>query len=374
MRVTERELSDARRKITAAGKTWERDQPNSIGRPTVARILGVTGMRAETILGYLRGEAALPAQEAVTVSETESLIRDFVSKSKGKATIRSISEALDRSESTVLSAVDSLRERGFNLKIRWDGTCDLSPDVEPGAEHIHQINTAFDEWVRFGATGDNHLGNRHQRLDVLSAVYDIFAGEGVTAVYNTGNWIDGEARFNKNEFTTYYVAGDDHEGWYQQRECIEIGRYLEMRARQAGRTDLVYLGYQEANVQLEMPNGFTRTLRVSHPGGGSAYAISYKGQKNVEAMQGGEKPHVLLQGHYHKYNVGYPREVYVVDTATTCDQTGFMRKKGIQAMVGGVICEIRGNEEGTLWRYRHEFFPFYDRNLYERAWSAKGAA
>jgi len=108
-------------------------------------------------------------------------------------------------------------------------------------------------------------------------------------------------------------------------------------------------------------------MRVVHPGGGSAYAISYTDQKRVESYQGGEKPSIELVGHYHKYNVGYPREVTTVQAGCTCDQTLFMRKKRLQAMVGFLIVEIQQDKsDGHIDRVRHEFFPFFDRGFYER--------
>ena len=55
--------------------------------------------------------------------------------------------------------------------------------------------------------------------------------------------------------TTYYIAGNDHEGWYQQREGIEVGHYLQMRAEQQGRRDLKYLGYGEVDVRLKFGTG-----------------------------------------------------------------------------------------------------------------------
>jgi hypothetical protein len=250
---------------------------------------------------------------------------------------------------------------------------------------VHDLSDYTGKWVKFGVCGDKHLGNMQSRLDVMKLLYDLYEEEGIDTVYDTGNWIDGECRFNKGELlvhgldaqidywienhphrkgiTTKYVAGDDHEGWFQQRECLEIGKYAMLKARDAGREDLVYLGYAEALVELKASHG-SRMMMVNHPGGGSAYAISYKAQKYVESLQGGEKPAVILQGHYHKFNFGYPREVFVVDTGTCCDQTLFMRKKQLQAHVGGCIIELMQAPDGRIVRFRVEFLPFYDRGFY----------
>lgn len=57
--------------------------------------------------------------------------------------------------------------------------------------------------LKFGFTSDNHLCNKNSREDVLNTLYDIFASEGIGIVYNGGNWIDGEFRFNKNEVSIF---------------------------------------------------------------------------------------------------------------------------------------------------------------------------
>jgi len=152
-----------------------------------------------------------------------------------------------------------------------------------------------------------HNCSKYERLDVLEDYYRIYADAGITRVFNTGNWIDGEARFNKFDLkvhgmgrqleylanhypvrpgiTTWAVSGDDHEGWYGQREGVDIGKHSEYAMREAGRTDWRHLGFIEANVRLVNANtGKSSFLTVMHPGGGTAYAISYQPQKIVECV------------------------------------------------------------------------------------------
>jgi len=247
-----------------------------------------------------------------------------------------------------------------------------------------------EEWTHhFGITSDNHLCNMHSRLDVLNEAYDYFAQQGITKVFNGGNWLDGEMKFNRTELivppgidsqidymidkwpvrpgiVTEYIAGDDHEGWWQQREGMEIGRYLQRRAEEQGRQDLKYLGYGEADIELRYGGG-TAVARLVHPGGGSAYAVSYTDQKRVESYQGSEKPQVEMAGHYHKFNYGYPREVHTVQLGCTCDQTMFLRKKRIQAHVGFLDIKIRqDSQDGTVTKFGVEWHPRFDRGYYQR--------
>jgi len=307
---------------------------------------------------------------------------------KGPKSAEELADALDCSPKRVRERIAQQKARGGLFIEHVDGRFDLGTPalIEPGAQAVHGDPKA--EWSHiFGFITDNHLCNKHSRLDVLRAGYDHFEREGITTVYNAGNWIDGEHRFNKGELvtapgmdrqieylidkypqkrgiTTFYIAGDDHEGWYQQREGIEIGRYAQLSAEKAGRQDLRYLGYAECDVALKCGSGES-VMRVVHPGGGSAYAISYTDQKLVESYQGGEKPQILLVGHYHKFNVGYPREVHTVQGGCTTDQSLFMRKKRLQAHVGFSVIKIRQREDGAVDRFAVEWFPFYDRGYYE---------
>lgn len=603
------------------------------------------GMECGRLLKLRRFEASKKPEKVVAIDE--AILQILKEKGRRKKTIEDLADELDRGPRVVADSIQRLKERGYNVvqSVTGRGGIRLEAIAQSTVRTpaiIHDLADYGGKWFRFGVCGDKHFGNMHCRQDVLKLLYDLYESEGITTVYDTGNWIDGEARFNKGELlvhgldaqvdywienhpkrkgvTTFFVAGDDHEGWYQQRECLEIGRHAMLRAQEAGRSDLVYLGYAEALIELKAKAG-SRWMMVNHPGGGAAYAISYKGQKYVEcvplnseiltpsgwkkynelasgdsvlgynqetercewttlravnrgfgevvtyrndnfqvrctrnhrwamewesrggknpasrapknyyrrektmetiegalhrsrivqaapapdgpgfsisehvdwmdresaegavmrmtsdqrkafiygllmgegtlggrqnvtfsqrpgpvhgafvlacalegiacgtacktskkmngdvkvcnrttvlrkrrrmvssmaevasgfeavwcpttdlgtwvmrqgdtititgnSLQGGEKPAVVLQGHYHKFNVSYPREVWVVDTGTCCDQTLFMRKKQLQAHVGGSIVEMMQAPDGRIVRFRVEFLPFYDRGFYE---------
>jgi len=293
--------------------------------------------------------------------------------------------------------VAELLSRGMNIQVR-DGFAWVEKDMQPtyieGAtfEYVSRPDNTF----LFGATSDNHLGSKYERLDVLNDLYDEFAKAGVDRVFNAGNWIDGEARFNKHDLNvhgmdaqcrylakhyparagleTFAVAGDDHEGWYGQREGVDIGRYAEGTMRDAGRTDWHNLGYMEAHIRLVNANtGKSSILAVVHPGGGSAYALSYAIQKIIESLDGGEKPAVGLYGHYHKLWAGNIRNVWCVQTGCTEDQTPFMRKKRLEAHVGGAIVKlIQDPETGAITGCAPDMRRYFNRGYYNGRWSHSG--
>jgi hypothetical protein len=107
-----------------------------------------------------------------------------------------------------------------------------------------------------------------------------------------------------------------------------------------------------------------------HPGGGSAYALSYAPQKIVEGFDGGAKPAVLLIGHYHKASYQMTRNVHVVQTGCFQDQSLFMRQKKLAAHVGGWICRAHIDPRtGAVDGFGMEFRNYFVKDFYEDRWS-----
>src|SRR6202030_3060286 len=282
-------------------------------------------------------------------------------------TLTDLANKLETSPKLASEAVARLKAAGHNVDIQYDQLT-INKEIQAGGSVVVDSADFFDGTeFKFGALEDTHLYSKYSRLDVLEALYDIYEQEGIQTVYHTGNAVDGEFRFNKFDLvgpsgigpqldyfakkypqrdgiTTYFVTGDDHEGWWINQEGVNIGRMMQDAAEAEGRTDLKFIGHVETDVVLKAKKG-QAVMRIMHPGGGSAYATSYTAQKIVESFQGEEKPHILLIGHYHKFEYGYPREVHVVQTGCTQDQTPFMRKNKIQAHVRGTI--IRFHQANT---------------------------
>jgi biotin operon repressor len=316
---------------------------------------------------------------------------------RGAATLDELSSKLEMTRGQVLDAIDMMRDAGANIHEfggRYEITATPAPQTKRGA--IPEYVSREDNTFVFGATSDNHIGSKYARTDVLNGLYDHFARIGVDRVFNAGNWIDGEASFNKHDLVvhgmdeqlhalareyprrpgivTYAVAGDDHEGWYCQREGVDIGRHAQNIMRQSGRDDWVDLGFMEAYVRLVNANsGLSTMLHVIHPGGGTAYAISYTVQKIAESYEGGEKPACALVGHYHKMGYNLVRNVHMLQTGTTQDQTPFMRKKKIPAHVGGLACRLTQDPAtGAITACAVEFFNYFVQSYYNARWSHSG--
>lgn len=317
---------------------------------------------------------------------------------KAPVTLAQAAAKYHASHGQVLDALLTLQRRGLNVQQfgdQWSLETRPALGSAKGAEPYVSRPTGT---YRFGWVGDTHLCSKYARLDVLRDVYRRFAGEDIDRIFHAGNYIDGEARFNKfdllvhgmdaqvrylrdeyplapNGLTTYAIDGDDHEGWYCQREGVDIGKYVENEMRAGGRTDWKGLGYMEAFVPLQHAvTGKTQQLHLVHPGGGSAYATSYTVQKLVESYSGGSKPAVLLAGHYHKLEFINIRSVWTIQTGCTQDQTPFARKKRLHYALGAGVCELeQDGETGAIIGCTVSMWQYFDTGYYNNRWSHSGS-
>lgn len=373
------QMQDVIKLIRAHGKT------GSTGtlRDAVAESLGVSVWKARKLI--TQAETVIAGIPQVGIDPSDPLFRSEVQRRiKKPITPKKLAEQLHSTEEEVLSVINDIEERGYII-MRRGNTVQLGKSAELSESGIVMENHFHGKSISFGVVADMHMCSKSERLDVLNAAYDEFAKRGITTVLCPGNYVDGECRFNTHELKahgiadqcqyaidhwpsrpgikTYYVDGDDHCGWYQQREGIEFGRYLMLEANAQGRHDLVYLGYMEADFELKAPNG-SAIIKIIHAGGGSSYAYSYASQKLVESFQGGEKPAVCIIGHYHKMEYCFPRNVHCVQAGCMQDQTRFMRKRKLAAHVGFVIITLQQDIKGSITRFSPEFFPFWDRGFY----------
>lgn len=288
-------------------------------RKQVAKDLDISIWEARKLI--TQAKTLMSEAPKIGINPKDPLFRsEVVRLLKKPTTITKISQTLHSSEEEVINVIEDLEERGYIIQRRGT-TISLGKTPQPNANFINFDHHYYGDEVKFGVVADMHLCSKAERLDVLNAAYDEFAKQGINTVLCPGNYVDGECRFNVHELKahgiadqcqyaidywprrdgikTYYVDGDDHEGWWHQREGIEFGRYLMLESQAQGRDDLVYMGYMESDIELKTPQGST-TIKVIHAGGGSAYAYSYSSQKLAESFSGGEKPSIAIIGHYHK--------------------------------------------------------------------------
>jgi len=241
-------------------------------------------------------------------------------------------------------------------------------------DKIH-IQDFYGQTFKFGVVSDTHFGSIHEKKPELYAAYQYFHKEGVKVVYHCGDLVEGEKLYRGQEYeryvsgadalaqnvideyprngiTTYFVTGS-HDLSYWKEVGFDIGNRIAEK-----RPDMIYLGPDEADIRIT-PNFI---IRLVHPGGGTAYALSYQPQKYIEALSGGQKPTVILFGHYHKaeYMPCY-RNIFTIQAGCFQGQTTFMKRKRLAAHLGFWVVEAMINKEKLVSRLKAEFIAFYEK-------------
>ena len=223
---------------------------------------------------------------------------------------------------------------------------------------------------KFAAIGDSHIGHQKAHKEWWDIMCDKIDREQVSLCLHTGDITEGMSgreghvyeleaigataqvelaahRISQIPCEVKGITGN-HDLWGFKRLGHDPGVELENRCR-----NFEYLGQNEAVVSIDGID-----IMMSHPGDGSAYAVSYALQQFINALSGGEKPHILLMGHHHKSVFFQYRNIQAFETGTLCGQTGWMRGKKLQAMAGFWIVEVWPNQDG-IERIRSEWIPFY---------------
>lgn len=282
-----------------------------------------------------------------------------------------LSERLNISIKTCESVIEDIKSQGYNVQ-RIDDEVKISNIVIPTDNRITN-DWNGEKVIRFALMGDTQINSKYTQITHLHKFYDICQSQGIETVYHTGDMDEGEQMRVGHQYECYTQGADDHVKEiirvYPKRDGITThfitGNHDASIIKRCGydigfpiasqREDMIYLGQSSAVINLT-PNC---TLELRHPIDGTAYALSYKIQKMVESMSGGEKPNILAVGHYHKAEYFFYRNVHCFQTGAFQAQTPFMKGKGISAFIGGWIVEVKVNDDGTIAGIKQEYIPFY---------------
>lgn len=228
-------------------------------------------------------------------------------------------------------------------------------------EYTHYIGEVKSK--KFMVISDSHIGGIYEQISFLNYLYDLAVAKGIDTVYHIGDISDGYYRNRPEHIFSLHKHGADEQAEYiirnyPKREGVTtyfiLGNHDETHIRNGGadigkrisdnRVDMVYLGIGHARVWLTP----YCSMELLHPLDGSAYALSYSGQKYMDGLSGGDKPHILLVGHHHKAMYFVYRNIHYFEVPSTCMQSNWEKRKRISNTSGAWILEVKVDDEGTL--------------------------
>jgi len=231
------------------------------------------------------------------------------------------------------------------------------------------------EWsgdsFKFAHVSDTHWGHCLAKVEYWQRACDLIEREHCSAILHTGDITEGMApragqiyeldaigatkqidlavsRLRIAPCPVFGINGN-HDLWGYKTLGLNIAAALQDRL-----PGLFFnLGMHEADYHVG-----NIKIKLWHGEDGSSYAQSYRSQKFVEGLSGGEKPNILLTGHDHKSLQFLCRNVMIFGGGTLCEQTSYMRNKKLSCAVGFWIIEVWPNENG-IERIRGEWTPFF---------------
>lgn len=359
---------------------------------TIAEAARAHGLRPNTLVKRW-AEMGLPRRQRGAVPMVRVLAADAGSddawlltllKKNAGASVEQLADQADVSPKRVREALERLRGAGYRVG-ESDARVTLTK-VVPQADSVFSASPAlFDgDVMRIGVVSDTHLGAKEEALDELHAAYDVFQREGITEVWHSGDWGTGVGVFR-----THHAEANVHTGEEQVQHLVDnypkrdgirtrgisgnhdlegdFGRigFDPVRAFAARRDDIDYLGEYGAWIELRPDTG--SYVHLLHGAGGMSYAFSYKAQKLVDGYGAGRKPNLLIVGHWHVQGAFTTRNVKVLFPGCFEWQSRFMQRLGLQPAVGFHILEMTVADDGSIVRYRPEWFPFYSGRKVEAA-------
>lgn len=228
------------------------------------------------------------------------------------------------------------------------------------------------ERIRVGALTDTHIGSVDFHEERLYQALDEFKKAKVDFITHSGDVLEGMSNrpghiyelthlgydlqksyaveiFKQWTDTEIYAISGNHDRWYIKSCGANVVADIAKEI-----PNFHFLGHDEGEISLKGK----AVLRLWHGEDGNSYALSYRLQKILESLTGGEKPNAMIVGHVHKYVDIFERHVMCTSVGCIQSQTRWMRSKRIAAHSGFAVIDYWVNG-GGICQKTLTWKPFY---------------
>jgi len=253
----------------------------------------------------------------------------------------------------------------------------VSIPQEPSKEFQPTEFKYFKKFYRIGLVADTQMCSKYQQVTLLHDAYADFKQRMVDFILHAGDLVDGKNMY-RGQANEVFKQGSDEQADYviqnypkiergpktyviggqHDRSFYRDGGYNIIRAICKERKDLVDRGFYKAEFVIK-----GLKIGLQHPGGGVAYARSYRMQKIIENMMGfmhsiptAEAPILQIFGHWH-IPCHLPSYMGIDAVSLPCfqSQTPYLEQKGLMPVVGYAIAEIQLDGNNNLTSTKIEF-------------------
>lgn len=296
---------------------------------------------------------------------------------KGPISFAELCDRLDMAPAKARAAIDDARANGLQVHTEHDHV-GIKTNVQQ--ERIQDVGIApiVGERQRAGVISDTHLGSKYcLRAQLRDFVHYAYFERGVREIFHPGDWLDGMYKHGLWEVShsgldaqvddllevlpqlpglNYRGITGNHDETFEDASGISVGDFIVERFRERGRNDVHFYGRRSAYIKM---GGII--VHLWHPRGSAAYAKSYRLQKVIEKYSSGEKPHMLLVGHFHQYCHLFDRGIHAFLCPTfQGGGSAFGNSLGGAPTMGGMILEWDLTEHGTMRNFVHEYRSYFE--------------
>lgn len=316
--------------------------------------------------------AATPAE----TPHTDPAIGKLVELTKrGPLRFSDLCDRMNLSPSRTRELVQRAKQSGVSVHVEHDHV---------GIRHVYEervtnvgIAPVIGERQKVAVISDTHLGSkyclREQLIDFIEYAY----AQGVRDILHPGDVLDGMYRHGlwevshsgleaqtqdlfetlpKKKGLSYHCITGNHDWTFAEASGVDVGRYMTTYFRERGRTDLHFYGNRGAFLRCR-----GALIHLWHPKSGAGYAKSYGIQKHIEKYSSGEKPNVLLAGHWHVFCYVYERGVHGIACPTfQGGGSAFSKSLGGAPAIGGLILSWDLTEHGTVRNFSLEKRSYFE--------------
>jgi predicted phosphodiesterase len=331
-----------------------------------ARAVFGAGLSKEAMKHHLGGHIiphlapVTPTQDA-RIGQLVALVKD------GTRNLSDLCDAMDLPPKRVTALMETARAAGYRV-----ATVDGRIGLQPTATSRVTTNVVLppEHTGIFLVASDVHVGSqfflREQFQDHIRRGYEegarvcLVPGDILDGCYEHSRWEETHHGFHDqaNECAKIFPRLDglryigitgNHDQTFEHKSGLSVVDALPQVFKTAGRDDFSLIGARGAFVRLGEKGKRGLLVEMWHPLKGPAYALSYKMQKHIEGYQVGQKPDVLLTGHWHQACYFTQRGVHAMSCGTFHGgQSSFGKALGGAPAIGGWIVKYGMTKDGTV--------------------------
>lgn len=286
----------------------------------------------------------------------------LVAATKKPISFEELCDKLSSPPSVVRKLLVEARANGIDLQLGNDHV-QLSPHEQIRTVQDTRILPTSGGRQEVGVISDLHMGSKYCLRAQIKDCVNHFYSRGIRSILIPGDLLDGCYKHGVFELTysgiedqtkdlfdtlprlaglSYHAISGNHDNTFTEATGLNVGSFIAGYFHDHGRKDIFFYGDRGAFIEIQ-----GAVIHLWHPRKGKAYAKSYQLQKLIEGYGAGEKPHIVLAGHWHDFCNVEVRGVFgIVCPCFQGSGSAFSKSLGGDVALGGLIVgwEIAGKD------------------------------